>query len=60
MSRRLVVLLAVACGVTVANTYYAQPLLHTLAGAFRVSNGVAGLLVTVTSSRWETFWSVGG
>jgi predicted MFS family arabinose efflux permease len=43
-----VVLLAVACGAAVANLYYAQPLLSTLGHAFGVSNGTAGLLVTVT------------
>ena len=42
------VLLAVACGAAVANLYYAQPLLHTLADAFGVSEGTAGLLVTIT------------
>ncbi len=41
-------LLAFACGAAVANLYYAQPLLSTLAGAFKVSNGVAGLLVTAS------------
>lgn len=44
----MVLLLAVACGASVANLYYAQPLLHTLGHAFHVSNGTAGLLVTVT------------
>jgi predicted MFS family arabinose efflux permease len=48
ISRRLVILLAVASGAAVANLYYPQPLLHTLAGAFKVSNGLAGLLITVT------------
>ena len=48
ISRRLVILLAVASGAAVANVYYPQPLLHTLAGAFKVSNGLAGLLITVT------------
>jgi predicted MFS family arabinose efflux permease len=48
ISQRLVLLLAVACGASVANLYYAQPLLHTLGHAFHVSNGAAGLLVTVT------------
>src|SRR3984957_15267644 len=48
ISRRLVLLLAGACGASVANLYYAQPLLHTLGHAFHVSNGTAGLLVTVT------------
>ena len=48
ISRELVALLAVACGAAVANLYYAQPLLHTLGGAFHVSDSTAGLLVTVT------------
>ena len=48
ISRALVLLLAVACGTTAANLYYAQPLLHTLAHAFSVSEGTAGLLITIT------------
>jgi predicted MFS family arabinose efflux permease len=48
ISRGLVLLLAVTCGAAVANLYYAQPLLHTLAGAFGVSGATAGLLVTMT------------
>ena len=32
ISRPLVLLLAVTCGSAVANLYYAQPLLHTIAG----------------------------
>ena len=45
LSSRLVLLLAVACGATVANMYYAQPLLDTIAHALNVSSGTAGLLV---------------
>jgi predicted MFS family arabinose efflux permease len=41
-------LLAVACGATVANLYYAQPLLDTIAQAFGVSSGTAGLIVTAS------------
>jgi predicted MFS family arabinose efflux permease len=48
ISRKLVLLLALACGAAVANLYYAQPLLHTLGRAFDVSDGTAGLLITVT------------
>ena len=48
ISGGLVLLLAVACGATVANLYYAQPLLNTLAGAFGVSQGTAGLLITIS------------
>ncbi len=43
-------LLATACGATVANLYYAQPLLHTLASEFGVSQGTAGLLITATQA----------
>jgi predicted MFS family arabinose efflux permease len=46
--RKLVALLAVGCGVTVANLYYAQPLLDAIASHFGVSDGTAGLLVTVS------------
>ena len=48
ISRGLVLLLAVACGAAAANLYYAQPLLHTLGRALDVSDGTAGLLITVT------------
>ncbi|HET8977447.1 MAG TPA: MFS transporter [Solirubrobacteraceae bacterium] len=48
ISRGLVLLLAATCGAAVANLYYAQPLLHTLAGAFGVSEGTSGLLITVS------------
>jgi predicted MFS family arabinose efflux permease len=48
VSRGLVLLMAVACGAVAANLYYAQPLLHTLGRAFGVSDGQAGLIVTVS------------
>jgi predicted MFS family arabinose efflux permease len=48
ISRGLVLLLATACGTAAANLYYAQPLLHTLAMAFGVSDGTAGLLITIS------------
>src|SRR6201996_7207497 len=47
LSRGLVRLMAVTCAVTVANLYYAQPLLHSIGSALRVSQGSASLLVTV-------------
>lgn len=44
----LVFVIAVATGISVANLYYAQPLLHTLARSFGVSNGAAGTIITMT------------
>jgi predicted MFS family arabinose efflux permease len=43
----LVRLMAVTCAVTVANLYYAQPLLHSIGTSLRVGQGSASLLVTV-------------
>lgn len=40
--------MAVACGMAVANLYYAQPLLHTLAEKFGTSEGTTGLIITMT------------
>jgi predicted MFS family arabinose efflux permease len=48
MSRKLIALLAIGTGTTVANLYYAQPLLDAIASQFGVSDGTAGLLVTVS------------
>jgi predicted MFS family arabinose efflux permease len=48
LSAGLVRLMAVTCAVTVANLYYAQPLLHSIAAALHVSEGSASLLVTAS------------
>ncbi|MBV8991942.1 MAG: hypothetical protein JO372_25575, partial [Solirubrobacterales bacterium] len=48
LSRRLVALMAIACGAAVANLYYVQPLLNRIAQAMHVSDGTAGVLVTCT------------
>ncbi|MDH6135628.1 putative MFS family arabinose efflux permease [Kitasatospora sp. MAA4] len=50
----LVLLLAVACGLTVANLYYAQPLLSTLQRAFQVDAVTAGGLITATQIGYAT------
>jgi predicted MFS family arabinose efflux permease len=46
LPRRLVALLAVTAGASVANLYYVQPLLNVLGDALGVSEATAGLLVT--------------
>lgn len=47
-SRRLVLVFAAATGLVVANNYYAQPLLATLAHDFGASSAAAGQIVTLT------------
>ena len=42
----MVLLFAVACGVAVANLYYAQPVLNAIGHTFGTSPGTAGLVVT--------------
>jgi predicted MFS family arabinose efflux permease len=44
----LVLLLAVSCGLTIANIYYAQPLLAPLRESFHISTVAAGGLITAT------------
>lgn len=48
LSPVLVFILAVACGVTVANLYWAQPLLDTIGHAFHSGTTAAGMIVTFT------------
>jgi len=46
--RRVILLLAVACGMAVANIYYSQPLLGLISSAFGVGQGRAEFVVTLT------------
>jgi predicted MFS family arabinose efflux permease len=46
--RLVMVVLAFACGATVANLYYPQPLLDEIASVFSVSESSAALVVTLT------------
>jgi predicted MFS family arabinose efflux permease len=48
LSRRLVLLFATACGLSVANVYFAHPLLETMARTFAIAPGSIGIVVTVT------------
>src|SRR3981081_1737175 len=46
--RRVILVLAVGCGLGVANIYYSQPLLGRISSAFGVSQGRTELVVTLT------------
>lgn len=48
MSRPLVALFACASGLSVANVYYAQPLLDVLAADFAIGRAAIGAVITVT------------
>src|SRR4051812_7777201 len=44
----LILLLAVACGIIVANLYYAQPLVGVISSSIGLSANSSGLIVTLT------------
>ncbi|WP_371117078.1 MFS transporter [Paenibacillus sp. cl123] len=44
----MALLFAAACGMAVANIYYAHPLLDTLSGEFGIGHSRIGILITVT------------
>jgi predicted MFS family arabinose efflux permease len=46
LTNGLVLLLASACGISVANLYYAQPLLHSIASRFHSGPSTTALIVT--------------
>ena len=48
MRNRLVWMLAVTCGLTVANMYYIQPLLADISRTFAIGEGRAGFIATQT------------
>jgi predicted MFS family arabinose efflux permease len=50
--RALTLVLAIACGLTVANLYYSQPLLDLISHAFGVSQGAAAIIVTFTQAGY--------
>ncbi|HHY2677163.1 TPA: MFS transporter [Bacillus toyonensis] len=55
MSHALALLFAAACGMSVANIYFAQPLLDQLSNEFGISHSIIGVVITVT----QIFYGVG-
>jgi predicted MFS family arabinose efflux permease len=54
LSRRLVLLMAVTTGLSAASLYYAQPLLESIRRSFHLSEGEAGLIVSLTQIGYIT------
>lgn len=48
ISSAMALLFAIACGLAVANVYYAQPLLDTLAATFGIRPAAVGIVITIT------------
>lgn len=48
MSRNIALLFAIACGMAVANIYYAQPLLDAIATEFGITHSSVGIVITIT------------
>ncbi|MEK3718403.1 MFS transporter [Paenibacillus sp. FSL R7-0333] len=48
MSRKVALLFAITCGLTVANIYYAQPLLDAISSEFGITHSSVGIVITVT------------
>ncbi|MGO4272705.1 MFS transporter [Paenibacillus sp. TAF58] len=48
LSRSATLLLAIASGLAVANIYFAQPLLDTIAAEFSISHSFIGIIITIT------------
>ncbi|BBH22383.1 MFS transporter [Paenibacillus baekrokdamisoli] len=55
MFRYVTLLFAAACGMSVANIYFAQPLLDNLSSEFNIDYSIIGILITIT----QIFYALG-
>ncbi|SEK96149.1 Predicted arabinose efflux permease, MFS family [Paenibacillus sp. cl141a] len=55
MARYVTLLFAIACGMSVANIYFAQPLLDQLSNEFNMDYSIIGIVITVT----QVFYALG-
>lgn len=55
MSRKVSLLFAAACGMSVANIYFAQPLLDQLSSEFGIDHSIIGIVITIT----QIFYGLG-
>lgn len=55
MSRTATLLFATACGMSVANIYFAQPLLDQLSNEFNIDHSTIGVVITIT----QIFYGLG-
>ncbi|WP_338652097.1 MFS transporter [Lysinibacillus sp. Y5S-8] len=55
MSRAVTLLFATACGMSVANIYFAQPLLDQLSNEFAIDHSIIGVVITIT----QIFYGLG-
>ncbi|WFB61821.1 MFS transporter [Paenibacillus sp. BR1-192] len=55
MTRYVTLLFAIACGMSVANIYFAQPLLDQLSIEFNMDYSIIGIVITVT----QVFYAMG-
>lgn len=55
MSRTVTLLFAIACGMSVANIYFAQPLLDQLSNEFNIDHSTIGVVITIT----QIFYGLG-
>ncbi len=54
LSPATLLLFAVTCGLSVANVYYAQPLLDMMAATFGIDSALIGIVITITQIGYAT------